>query len=62
MPFIIKRPEFRHPLHSHASKGMVINEYTGEPKRFDTREAAVSYSKLSCFSGAKITSVSRIDY
>lgn len=54
MAWAIKRPGLLHRLHSAAVKGMVINDYTGEPRHFATRSLAKSYAELSCMSDAEV--------
>lgn len=53
MAWIIKRFPPTATSRDLTDKGRVVvmNDYTGEPKLFDTLEAAKSYATLSCFNG-----------
>lgn len=57
MQWAIKYDAPRSRLHSAAGRGMVINDYTSEIKRFPTREIAQSYATLSHMRGAKIEGI-----
>ncbi len=54
MAWAIKCNAMRSRLHRDAFKGMLLNEYTGEVKKFQTRSIAQQYAQLSCFSKFEI--------